>query len=301
MQKKFSLVIVSFVLLSLSACGLFPDKVDETKNWSVTKLYSEAQDELAGAHYERAIELFTKLETGYPFGTYAQQAQMDIAYAYYKSGDQAQALSNIERFLKLHPNHANADYMFYLRGLVNFNDQIGILNFVYTQDPTERDPKATRDAFAAFKDLVEKYPNSKYTPDARQRMTYLVNAMAQYEVHVARYYFRREAYLASLNRAQGAVIDFRDSPAIEEALFIMTRCYDKLGQTQLRDDTQRIFLKNYPNSRFLQVNGYKPERHWWQIWKLFQSEPSTDTAPPALEKAPVPAPAPLAAPAAAQQ
>ena len=222
---------------------------------------------MSGQHYERAVQLFEKLESSYPFGTYAQQAQMEIAYAHYKSGDQAQALAAVERFIKLHPNHANVDYMYYLRGLINFNDQIGFLNFIYTQDPTERDPKATREAFAAFKQLVDKFPDSKYTPDALARMNYLVNAMAQYEVHVARYYFRREAYLASVNRAQSAVNDFRDSPAIEEALFIMTRAYDKMGMTDLRDDTMRVFNKNYPNSRFLTAEGSKAERHWWKFWQ----------------------------------
>jgi outer membrane protein assembly factor BamD len=266
MQKKLSVAVVTFVLLGLSACSLFPDKVDETKNWSVSKLYSEARDEMDGAHYERAIELFTKLESQYPFGTYAQQAQMEIAYAHYKTGDQAEALAAVERFIKLHPNHANVDYMYYLRGLINFNDNIGFLNFIYKQDTTERDPKATREAFTAFKDLVTKFPNSKYTPDALARMRFLVNAMASYEVHVARYYYRREAYLAAVNRAQGAVRDYRDAPATEEALFIMTRSYDKLGQPQLRDDAERVLLKNYPNSQFLSANGVKAEQHWWKFW-----------------------------------
>lgn len=265
MQKKLSLIAATVVLLGLSACGLLPDKADETKGWSATKLYSEATDELDGGHYERAIQLFEKLESSYPFGTYAQQAQMEIAYGYYKSGDQAQALAAVERFIKLHPNHANVDYMYYLRGLINFNDQIGFLNFIYEQDPAERDPKATREAFAAFKELAEKFPNSKYTPDALLRMKYLVNAMAKYEVYVARYYYRRGAYLASVNRAMGAVQDYRDSPSIEEALFIMIRGYDKLGMTELRDDTLRVFKKNYPNSAFLD-EGVKAERHWWKFW-----------------------------------
>src|SRR5450830_1910458 len=180
MQKKLAVVAATVVLLSLSACGVFGDKVDETKGWSATKLYSEATEELDGQHYERAIQLFEKLESSYPFGTYAQQAQMEIAYAYYKSQDQAQALAAVERFIKLHPNHANVDYMYYLRGLVNFNDQLSLLNFVYEQDATERDPKATREAYAAFKQLVDKFPNSKYTPDALARMQYLIDAMAKY-------------------------------------------------------------------------------------------------------------------------
>jgi outer membrane protein assembly factor BamD len=266
MQKKLSLVVATSILFGLSACGL-TDKIDETKNWSVTKLYSEAKSELAEQHYERAIELFEKLESNYPFGTYAQQAQMEIAYTHYKSGDQAQALAAVERFIKLHPNHANVDYMYYLRGLINFNDKVSFLNFAYEQDPSERDPKATREAFSAFKQLVDKFPDSKYVPDAIERMNYLTNAMAQYEVHVARYYFRREAYLAAANRAQGAVQDYRGSPAIEEALYIMTRSYDKLGLTDLRDDARRVFVKNFPNSRFTSVAGGEVKRKWWKFWQ----------------------------------
>lgn len=267
MQKKLSLVVATSVLIGLSACGVLPDKVDETKGWSVTKLYSEAKEELASQHYERAIQLFEKLESNYPFGTYAQQAQMEIAYAYYKANDQAQALAAVERFIKLHPNHPNVDYMYYLRGLINFNDQIGFFNFVYQQDATERDPKATREAFNAFKQLVDKFPGSQYAPDSIERMSYLINAMAQYEVHVANYYFRRGAYLAAVNRAQSAVADYRDSPAIEEALFVMVRSYDKLGLTDLRDDARRVFVKNFPNSRFLNAEAGTRTRPWWKLWQ----------------------------------
>jgi outer membrane protein assembly factor BamD len=265
MQKKFSVVAATVVLLSLSACGLLPEKADETKGWSATKLYSEAKDELAGGHYERSIQLFERLESSYPFGTYAQQAQMEIAYAYYKSQDQAQALAAVERFIKLHPNHPNVDYMYYLRGLVNFNDQLGVLNFVYEQDPAERDPKATREAFAAFKALVEKFPDSQYAPDSIDRMKYLINAMAKYEIYVARYYYRRGAFLAAANRAQGVVTDFADSPAIEEALAIMVRSYDKMGNELLRDDAARVFKKNFPESKMLDA-PVKGERPWWKFW-----------------------------------
>jgi outer membrane protein assembly factor BamD len=265
MQKKLSVVAATVVLLGLSACSLLPEKADETKGWSATKLYSEAMEELEGGHYERAVQLFEKLESSYPFGTYAQQAQMNIAYAQYKAQDQAQALAAVERFIKLHPNHANVDYMYYLRGLINFNDQISFLNFIYEQDPTERDPKATREAFAAFKALVEKFPNSQYTPDALDRMKYLINAMASYEVHVARYYFRRGAYLAAINRAQGVIADYRDSPSIEEALFIMIRGYDKMGNKQLHDDALRVFKQNYPDSKFLKQD-VDQEKAWWKFW-----------------------------------
>ena len=277
MQKKLSVIVVTSVLLSLSACGLLPERSDENKNVSASKLYADAQEEMAGGHYEAAIKLFERLESNYPFGTYAAQAQMEIAYAHYKAQDQAESLAAVERFIKLHPNHPQVDYMYYLRGLINFNDQIGFLSFIYAQDPTERDPKATREAFAAFKELVDKFPNSKYAPDSIARMNYLIDAMAQYEVHVANYYYRRGAYLAALNRAQSAVTQFSQSTAREEALFIMIRCYDKLGMFDLRDDTQRIFAKNYPDSRFMGGHG-AGDAPWWKFWAKAGPKPAPKDA-----------------------
>jgi len=277
MQKKLSVLVVTCALLSLSACGLLPKSSDDSKNVSASKLYADAREEMDGAHYEAAIKLFEKLESNYPFGTYAAQAQMEIAYAHYKAQDNAEALASVERFIKLHPNHPNVDYMYYLRGLVNFNDQIGFLSFIYAQDPTERDPKATREAFAAFKELVDKFPNSKYAPDSIARMNYLINAMASYEVHVANYYYRRGAYLAALNRAQTAVTDYAQAPAREEALFIMMRSYDKLGMLPLRDDAQRVLTLNYPNSRFLNPNAHG-EAPWWKFWSKSGPKPAPKDA-----------------------
>ena len=265
MQKKLSVLLVTCALLGLSGCGVFGSKTEETKNVPASKLYAEAKEELDNGRYESAVKMYQQLESNYPFGTYAAQAQMEIAYAHYKNNDQAEALAAVERFIKLHPNHPQVDYMYYLRGLVNFNDHIGFLSILYAQDPTERDPKATREAFAAFKELVDKFPNSKYAPDSIARMKYLVNAMAAYEVHVANYYYRRGAYLAALNRAQSAVTQFSEATAREEALFIMIRSYDKLGMFDLRDDTQRVFQKNYPDSRFLNPNA-KGDAPWWKFW-----------------------------------
>jgi outer membrane protein assembly factor BamD len=279
MQKKLSVLVATCALLGLSACSLLPEKADETKNWSATKLYDEARSEMDGGHYESAVKLFEKLESNYPFGTYAAQAQMEIAYAWYKSGDQAQAMAAVERFIKLHPNHAQVDYMYYLRGLINFNDQIGFLSVLYEQDPTERDPKATRESFAAFKALVDKFPNSKYAPDSIARMKYLINAMAQYEVHVSNYYYRRGAYLAALNRAQAAVSDYADAPAREEALYLMVRCYDKLGMFDLRDDSARVFQRNYPNSHFTNPNAARAS--WWKFWAKADPMPAPKDVPAA--------------------
>ncbi|MEB0141154.1 MULTISPECIES: outer membrane protein assembly factor BamD [unclassified Undibacterium] len=264
--KSLKLLVLALATsLSLGGCGVFSDKADETKTWSASKLYAEAKDEMSNGGYEKAIQYFEKLESRFPFGTYAQQAQMDTAYAYYKQGDQAQALAAVERFLKLHPNHANVDYMYYLRGLISFNDQLGLMNFLANQDITERDPKASRDSFDAFKQLATQFPDSKYTPDAIARMKYLVNALAQYDVHVARYYLRRGAYLAAANRAQSAITEYPNAPSTEEALYILVKSYDAMGMIELRDDANRVFTKNFPQSAF--VNGtQKQNKVWWKFW-----------------------------------
>lgn len=254
-------------VLSLSACSLLEmETIDETKGWSASKLYAEARDELSSGNYDKAVSYFEKLESRYPFGTYAQQAQIEIAYAHYKAGDQAQALAAVERFIKLHPNHPNVDYMYYLRGLINFNDRVSFLDFLARQDLTERDPKSLRDAFDSFKQLVERFPSSVYAKDASLRLTYLINAMAQHEVHVANYYLRRGAYVAAANRAQNVVRDYREAPAVEEALAIMVHSYDRLGMLQLRDDAKRVLDKNFPNSAMLPDTARKKKDPWWKIW-----------------------------------
>ena len=266
MQKNLLKLIALVLVVSLSACGIFSaDPIDETQSWSADKLYKEAKDELSSKNYDKAAEYFEKLESRYPFGIYAQQAQMEVAYAYYLQNDQAQALAAVERFIKLHPNHPNIDYMYYLRGLINFNDRIGLLNLYLKQDLSERDPKAAQDAFDSFKTLVTKYPNSIYAPDAHIRLKYLVNVLADYEVHVARYYYRRGAYLAAANRAQYALTKYPEAPAIEEALLIMIRSYDQLGLTDLRNDADRVFKKNFPDSKYLK-NEQKKDTPWWKLW-----------------------------------
>ncbi|HEY9191339.1 MAG TPA: outer membrane protein assembly factor BamD [Methyloversatilis sp.] len=259
---------VAILLVALTAgCSLFPEKYDETVNWSAQRIYTEAKRLLDEGAFDQAVKYYEKLEAKFPYGRYAQQAQIEIAYAYYRSNDRPQALAACERFIRLHPNHPNVDYVFYLRGLVDFNEDLGFLSSISRQDMTERDPKGLRDSFDSLKELVTRYPNSKYVPDATLRMAYLVNSMAANEVHVARYYLRRGAYLSAANRAQYAVSNFQQSPSMEEALYILVRAYDELGMTDLRDDADRVLQKNYPNSDFL-VNGFKDGRDdpWWKLW-----------------------------------
>ncbi len=249
----------------LAACGSTPP--DETANWSPEKLYAEAKDELAAGSYDRAAKLLERLE-GRAAGTpLAQQAQIERAYVLYKTGEKAQALSVLERFIKLHPSSPGLDYAMYLQGLVNFNDNLGILGSLSRQDLSERDQQAARDAFQSFKQLVDQFPNSVYAQDARQRMNYIVNSLAAYEVHVARYYFRRGAYVAAANRAQQTLLEFQTTPSVEEALYIMVQSYDRLGLSELRDDAARVLQKNFPDSRFA-AQGLSKERAraWWQFW-----------------------------------
>ncbi len=249
----------------VAGCGLLPETKDETIGWSANKLYTEAKSALNDGAYTRAITYFEKLESRYPYGRYAQQAQIEIAYAYWKDQEPASAIAACDRFIKLHPNHPNVDYVYYLRGLINFNEELGIMGLVSQQDMTERDPKGARESFDSFRELVTRFPDSKYTPDALLRMKYLVNALASLELHVARYYLKRGAYLAAANRAQYAVKTYPDAPAVEEALFIMVKAYDNLGLTDLRDDTERVMRKNYPQSEYY-VRGLERTQPWWKLW-----------------------------------
>ena len=260
---KRSLALIA--LLLLSACGMFGEKYDATAGWSANKLYAEAKDELQSGNYEQAIKYYETLESRYPFGRFAQQAQIEIAYAYFRQGEATSAVAAVERFIKLHPHHQNIDYAYYLKGIIWFNEDLGLLGKLADQDQSERDPKAARDSFDAFKELVSRFPDSKYTPDAVARMKYLVNSLAAHEVHVARYYMRRTAYVAAVNRAQYALKNYPNAPAIEEAIFILVKGYDALGMTDLRNDAERIMRKNFPDSAYLKGTAGKKEP-WWKLW-----------------------------------
>ena len=251
---------------TLGACSLLKGDVDETKGWSAAKLYSEAKSNLTDRNYDQAIKYYQKLEARYPYGRFAQQAQIEVAYAHYKQQEPALAVAAADRFIKMHPNHPNVDYVYYLKGLANFNEDLGILGYVGNQDMTERDPKAAVESFDAFKELVARYPNSRYAPDSIERMRYLVNALAAHEVHVARYYMKRTAYVAAANRAQFALKTYPQAPANEEGLLILVKAYDALGMKDLRDDAERVMLKNFPNSRYLKGRGPGRSGTWWQPW-----------------------------------
>ena len=241
---------ISFALLA--GCSAMSDLSDETKGMSAEEMYQEGKNEMEGGNLTRAIQMFEKLEARYPYGRYAQQAQLEIAYAHYKDGDPALALAACDRFIKMHPTHENVDYAYYLKGLVNFIDDAGFMSFVSQQDMTERDPRSARESYEAFHELVQRFPASRYAADARKRMAYLINALAANEIHVARYYLTRGAPLAAANRAQLVLSAYPTSPEAEEALAIMVQAYDQLNLPALRDDAKRVLDTNYPGSAYLQ-------------------------------------------------
>jgi outer membrane protein assembly factor BamD len=262
-----SLRILLFALLALAGgCGSLSEK-DETQGWSAQRLYGEAKDAMVSRDWGKAVKYLEKLEARYPYGRYAQQAQLEVAYCHWKDGERASAIAAAERFIKLYPNHANVDYAWYLKGLINFNESQGLLAFLTSVDLTDRDPKSGREAFIAFKEVVTRFPDSKYVEDSTARMRYLVNALASHEVHVARYYMKRGAYIAAANRVQYAIQHYPQSPAVEEGLFILVRAYDRLGMAELRDGAERVMRKNFPDSRYFRPGGGRKDVPWWRIWE----------------------------------
>lgn len=250
--------------LCLAGCSSSPK--DPTTGWSVGKIQSEAKAEREAGNFDKAINLLEKLEGRAAGTTVAQQAQLDKAYAHFKAGEVAQAEATLDRFMKNHPASPAIDYALYLKGLASFNDNLGMFGFLSRQNLSERDQQAAKTSFESFRDLANRFPDSRYAPDSRLRMTYIVNSIAEHEVHVARYYYERNAYLAAANRAQLALSDYPGAPALEEALFILVQAYDALGLEGLRDDAKRVLTANYPQSSYL-TSGFKAKSEpWWKLW-----------------------------------
>ena len=264
-------VVAIVFVLSATACGLLPEVKDDTAGWSAERLYQEAHEMLATGNYTRAVKLFETLEGRYPYGRYAQQAILEGAYANYRANETAAAVAACDRFIRTYPNHPNVDYAYYLKGIVNFREDQGLFGYVVEQDLSERDPKLTRESFGAFKELVARFPESKYAADSIERMRYLTNALSSYEVHVADYYYRRGAYVAAVNRAQASLLNFPRTPANEDALILMARSYDKLGLPQLRDDAQRVLKDTFPNGKYFTADASP----WWNFWS-----PKEEVPPP---------------------
>lgn len=277
------------MLFAFAGCSWLPEVKDETANWSAEKMYDEAHGSMVSGNYTRAVKLFDTLEGRFPYGRQAQQAILEGAYSNYRLGETAAAIAACDRFIRTYPNSANAEYAYYLKGLVNFREDQGLLGYVVEQDLSERDPKMTRESFAAFKELVTRFPESKYAADSVDRMRYLTNALGMYEVHVGRYYYNRGAYIAAVNRAATTVTNYPQTPANEQALILMVQGYDKLGMPLLRDDARRVLAQTFPDSEFLRTGTTKP---WWKFWQSDEAVQllEHDTVPKSRENAGPPPP-----------
>ena len=261
------ILTVVIMMLFLESCAIFgpPTELDDTKGMAADKIYALASEKLSGKDYEKAIGYLKKLESRYPNGKFAAQAQLDTAYAYYKKEDSALCVSTVDRFIKLHPNHPNLDYAYYLKGVAYFKER-GFMDKLTFQDISDRDSKVLNQSFLAFKDLLNLYPDSRYVKDATERMVYLKNKLADHELHVARHYMKVKAYVAALNRAKYVIETYPDSNFIEEALVICISAYDNLSMEDLKEDNLRVLKQNYPNSSMFNQDKAIKKKDWWKFW-----------------------------------
>jgi outer membrane protein assembly factor BamD len=267
---RYQPLILLTVLLLAGCSGL--DEKDETRGWSQQKLYSEATAELDAGAYERAIKYYELLESRYPFGKYAHQSQINLAYAYYRFSEPESALAAADRFIKLHPKHPATAYAHYLKGLVNFNRSLGFLDRFLPTDTSQRDPGAALDSYNDFAEVVNQYPNSEYAEDSVRRMLYLRNNLARHEVNVARYYIKRGAFLAAANRAEYVVQNYQRTPALRDALEIMIDAYAKLGMQELENDTRRVLAMNERNGSLISdpLREFDEKPFGLKVWEFFE-------------------------------
>jgi outer membrane protein assembly factor BamD len=254
---------VPALLALLAACG--DTRVDATETLPVDELYAEAKQSLQASNYERAARYYRRLIARFPFGRYTEQAELELAYAFYKGGDAEEALSTVNRFIRTYPTHPHIDYAYYLRGLINFNREYGVLERYIQQDATRRDLGNARRSFQDFGELIQRYPDSRYAADSRQRMIHLRNDLAQAELNVASYYLRRKAYIAAQTRAKYLLETYPQTPQTADALAIMAESYRQLGQEKLAEDAEAVLRLNFPEHPYL-AGGWPAERSlWWQL------------------------------------
>jgi len=244
-------------LVATSGCRKDKDFQDDR---NASELYRDAKTSLDNKSWGRAIQQYKMLQTRYPFGRYTEQSMLDLSYAYFKGGDTQSALSNLDRFIRTYPAHPNVDYAFYLKGLVNYEQNLGFLERMMPSRVSDRDQSHARDAFLDFSELLRRYPDSRYAPDARQRMVFLRNNLAAYEIDVAEYYMRREAYIAASNRARYALEIYPNTPQSSEALMVLHKAYTELGLTELAGGAWDTLELNFPGHYYLQ--GKKRKRSW---------------------------------------
>ena len=264
MKIRFSAQLFLILLSPVLFLGCASLEEDPTINWSAEELYTNAKGRLDDKFYDQSIELYKNLDLRYPYGPFAEQGKIDIAYAYWKMNNSASALMACDRFIREHPDHQNVDYVMYLKALVHFNDDKGLLGFFVSKNLAERDPGAAREAFDILRDLVKRFPDSRYAEDAQLRMAYLVNTLAEHEVSVANYYFRRGAFVASINRAQSVIENYPRAPAAREALEVLALSYERSGLVESKQKIEAIIDVNFPGLR--QAKTEDAERSWWEFW-----------------------------------
>jgi outer membrane protein assembly factor BamD len=248
-------LFIGWLAFSLSGCESLKnfsfskdaETEDEYKDWNVEKFRKEAQTAVDAGNYEKAVKIYEALEARYPFGETSAQTQLDVAYAYYKSGDSDAALAAADRFIKINPRNPSVDYAYYLKGLVNYNRGFGFVDRFLPTDTSQRDISSAKEAYENFSELVKRFPNSKYVPDAKQRMTALKNNMAMHEVHIARFYIKRKAYVAAVNRVSGVIENYQRTPAVPYALEVLKEAYTQLEMPDQAANIERIYQMNYPS------------------------------------------------------
>lgn len=253
MQVKHLLLIAIFALNA--ACS---SNETISENLGEAELYRQAQADLDSKSYTSAVNKLKALESRYPFGRFAEQAQLELIYAYYRNTEPEAARSSAERFIRLHPQHPSVDYAYYLKGLASFDQDRGLLARFLPLDMTKRDPGAARDSFNEFAQLTTRYPNSRYAPDAKARMIYLRNLLAANEIHVADYYLRRQAYVAAANRGRYVVENFQGTPSVGDGLAVMTEAYQHMGLNELADSSLETLKLNYPDHPSLDGGEFVP-------------------------------------------
>lgn len=253
-MQKIVLVTLASLLLALAGCSSTPEKdeFEETKLEVMTaqQLFDNAKGALRAGNYTRAVEMLEEIDTRYPFGSISEQAKMDLLYAYFKKGDYEPGQALADRFLRQHPQHQNADYVYYMKGVMHYESEVGFFKDSFQADLETRDTTNLEAAFDNFRTLVEVYPESKYAPDARKRMIQLRNVLAENQLHIAQYYMERDTYIAAANRAKYIVENFPQTPAVPYALDMLVKAYNILEVPELSEEYRKILLLNYPDYDF---------------------------------------------------
>jgi len=250
MPKISIKVLLTALSLTLIGCSS-SDKtnIDNVPNKSAQTLFSDARKALNEGLFQKAIQLLSAIDARFPFGPISHQVQIDLIYAYYKSGNAEQGLALADRFLKLNPTHPNVDYVYYMKALINLSTEENLFQDILGIDRSDRDPTASRNAFNGFKRIITDFPESKYAADSRKRMIDIKARLARYELSVARFYLKRDAWASAANRGRYILEYYSPSEQVEEALEIMIECYKKLGLEDLKNNAQQVLAANFPNNK----------------------------------------------------